>query len=216
MRLWLRLLWLIPATLLLAGLAVHRSHDIRPVQSGSSQDLATGAILVATPDLSDPNFAQTVVLIVHYDEDNGAVGLILNRASDTVLSKIFPQFKSAKNDPVFEGGPVETSSAQALIRTRAKPEGASRVIAEVYASGNKDFIEKSVSAGAARSTFRLYAGYAGWGPDQLEKEVDAGGWSVLRATPDIVFDDKPETLWQRMQHDSDTRIAMSKPGERGF
>ncbi len=206
---WLRILWLTAATALVAGLVVHRSH-VRPVQLGSSEDLATGIILVATPDLSDPNFLQTVVLIVHYDEDQGAVGLILNRASDTLVSKLFPQFKLAKDDPVFEGGPVESSSAQALIRTRTKPDVGTRVIAEVYASGNKGFIEKSVSAGAGRATFRLYAGYAGWGPDQLEKEIDAGGWSLLHATPDIVFDDKPDTLWQRMQHDSDTRIAMNQ------
>src|SRR5271165_1651628 len=158
------MLWLIAATILLAGLVVHRSHGVRPVQLGSSQDVATGTILVATPGLSDPNFSQTVVLIVHYDEDQGAVGLILNRVSDTLLSKLFPKFKLAKDDPVFEGGPVESASAQALIRTRTKPEGASRVIAEVYASANKGFIEKSVSSGAAHTTFRLYAGYAGWGP----------------------------------------------------
>ena len=204
---WLRILWLTAATVVLAGLVVHRSH-VRPAQVGSSEDLATGIILVATPDLGDPHFSQTVVLIVHYDEHQGAVGLILNRTTDTVVSKIFPQFKLAKDDPVFEGGPVESSSAQALIRTRTKPEGGTRVIGEVYASGNKGFIEKSVSSGAGRATFRLYAGYAGWGPDQLEKEIDAGGWSLLHATPDIVFDDKPDTLWQRMQHDSDTRIAM--------
>lgn len=199
--------------MLFAALTPHR---YRKAQSGSSEDLATGKILVATPGLGDPNFAQTVVLIVHYDEDNGAVGLILNRATETPLSKIFPQVKGAKNDPVFEGGPVETDSAQALLRMREKPASASRVLAGVYASGNKEFIEKSVASGAASANFRLYAGYAGWGPGQIEKEIDMGGWSVLRASAGIVFDDKPDTLWQRLQHDSETRIAMSKHRDRSF
>jgi putative transcriptional regulator len=173
----------------------------------AGQDLTVGKLLIAKPELADPNFAESVVLIVHYEVDKGAIGLILNRRTKIPISKVLPQIKGAKEDPVFEGGPVETASAQALLRTREKPEEATRVLPGVYASGSKEVIEKFVASGASPSEFRLYAGYAGWSPGQLEKEIEIGGWSVLRATTDIVFDEKPDSLWQRLQHNTETRIA---------
>jgi putative transcriptional regulator len=181
--------------------------NVRPVQYTGGQDAGLGKILIAKAGLPDPNFADTVVLIVQYDEDKGAVGLILNRRTDVPLSKVFPDVKGAKDDPVFEGGPVETETGQALLRSRVKVEGATHILGDVYASGSKDLIEKSVAAGTTASAFRLYIGYGGWGPGQLEREIAAGGWTVLRGTAAIVFDDEPGSLWQRLQHDSETRIA---------
>lgn len=173
----------------------------------TAQEVEVGKLLVAKPELADPNFAETVVLIVHYDSDKGAVGLILNRRTRISLSTIFPQVKSARNDPVYAGGPVATETAQAVLRSREKPEGATLVFGDIYASGSKELIEKSVGAGASSSRFRLYVGYAGWGAGQLEHEIEIGGWSVLRANAAIVFDDSPESLWQRLQHATETRIA---------
>lgn len=195
------------AVALLAGLSLHRRNNLRPIQYGSRQELAVGKLLIAKPELADPNFAESVVLIVHYDNDKGAIGLILNRQTKVPLSKVLPQVKGAKEDPVYEGGPVETATAQALLRSREKPEEATRVLGDIYASGSKDVIEKSVTAGASPSEFRLYAGYAGWAPGQLEREIEVGGWSVLRATTEIVFDEKPDSLWRRLQRDTETRIA---------
>lgn len=190
---------------LLAGLSLHR--NFRLVQYGAKQEPAVGKLLIAKRELADPNFAESVVLIVHYDSDKGAVGLILNRRTTVPLSKILPQVKGVREDPVYEGGPVETASAQALVRSREKPEEATRVLSDVYASGSKDVIEKLITSGARPADFHLYAGYAGWSPSQLEKEIDLGGWSVLRATTEIVFDENPDTLWQRLQHDTTTRVA---------
>src|SRR5437588_1302326 len=192
---------------LIAGLGLHRRTNVRPAQYGTRQEVAVGKLLIAKPQLADPNFAESVVLIVHYDSDKGAVGLILNRRSNVPISKVLPQVKGAKEDPVFEGGPVETATAQALVRSKEKPEEATRVVGDVYTSGSKNVIEKFVASGAAASEFRLYVGYAGWSPGQLEREIDLGGWSVLRANTDLVFDDKPDSLWMRLQHDTETRIA---------
>ena len=191
----------------LAGFGLSRRAHLRAAQYGGQQDVSVGKLLIAKPELSDPNFASSVVLIVRYDDEKGAVGLILNRRTNVPLSKVLPDVKGAKDDPVFQGGPVETSSAQALIRSNEKPEDASRVLSDVYASGSKDVIEKMVSSGANSSQFRLYAGYAGWAPGQLEREIEVGGWSVLRANTKIVFDENPDTLWQRLQKQAETRIA---------
>lgn len=195
------------AMALLVGLSEHRGGKLTPVQYRSSQELGAGKLLVANPDLADPNFVETVVLIIQYDTDKGAAGLILNRQTKITLAKVFPELKGAKEDAVYEGGPVETAAAQALLRSNTKPEGASRVFGDVYSSGSKEVIEKSVSSGASSSSFRLYVGYGGWSAGQLEREVEVGGWSVLQGNADLVFDGNPHSLWQRLQHDTETRIA---------
>ena len=189
------------------GLGLQRVSGFRAAQYGSNQELAAGKLLIAKPDLADPNFAETVVLLLQYDTDKGTLGVILNRRTKTSLSKIFPEIKGAKDDPVYAGGPVETTTAQALVRSGEKPDGGVRVFGNIYASGKKELIEKSVASGASPSEFRLYVGYAGWSSGQLEREVAIGGWSVLRASASLVFDDNPDTLWQRLNHDTETSIA---------
>jgi len=180
---------------------------VRTVQNNSNQDLASGKLLVANPKLGDPNFAQSVVVLVEYDEDRGAMGLILNRRTKTPLSKVFPDVKGAKSDPVFEGGPVDKTGGLAIFRGNDKPDQSLAVVPGIWATGMKDRIEKAVASGESPGNFRLYIGYSGWGPGQLEHEVELGGWSVLRATPGLLFDEDPDSLWQRMQHQSETRIA---------
>jgi putative transcriptional regulator len=198
----------LPAIALLAILRVGAPIRFQRVQYRATQDLAAGKLLIAKPQLADPNFAESVVLIVQYDEDKGVMGLILNRRTKAPLSRVFPELKGAKPDPVYEGGPVNKGSAQALLRSREKPEGATRVFGDVWATGSKGLIEKSVAAGDASPVFRLYIGYAGWGTGQLEHEIDLGGWSILRATAALVFDDDPDSLWQRLQRQTETRIAL--------
>ncbi len=173
----------------------------------AGQEIGIGKILVAKPELRDPNFAETVILIVQYDSDKGTVGLILNRRTDVPLSKVFPGLKGAKADPVYEGGPVEIETAQALLRAKEKPEGAIHLFGDVYVSGSKDVIESSIAAGAAPKIFHVYAGYGGWSAGQLEEEIEIGGWSLMAATAAIIFDDDPDSLWQRLQRQADTRIA---------
>lgn len=195
------------------GLGLRRVPGFHTAQYGSNQELAAGKLLIAKPELADPNFAQTVVLLIQYDTDKGTLGVILNRRTKTSLSKIFPEIKGAKDDPVYAGGPVETTTGQALVRSAEKPDGGVRVFGNVYASGKKELIEKSVGSGAGPSEFRLYVGYAGWSSGQLEREVAIGGWSVLRASASLVFDDNPDTLWQRLNHDTETSIARVAPLE---
>src|SRR5258707_4319653 len=88
-----------------------------------TDDLAIGRLLVASRDLGDPNFAKTVILLVHYSEEQGAVGLVLNRRTDVPMSRVFQDLKEAKGrtDPVYVGGPVELNSVLALLKTSAKP-----------------------------------------------------------------------------------------------
>jgi putative transcriptional regulator len=115
----------------------------------------------------------------------------------------------AKADPVYLGGPVELSSAQALLRSPSKSDDLVQVLGSVYATANKDIIEKSISTGAEPSRFHLYLGYAGWAAGQLEEEMELGAWSVLRTTPDEIFDEDPDSLWTRLSRKADSQIAFT-------
>jgi len=181
---------------------------LRRAQYGPDQpSLAVGKLLVAARELGDPNFAETVILIVDYDPDKGTSGLIINRRTDVPLSKVFPAIKTARNDPVYQGGPVETTAAQALLRASARPANATRLFGDVYVTGSKELIEKSVAAATASSSFRVYVGYGGWAPGQLEHEIELGAWDVLNGLPPIVFDDDPDSLWGRLEETAHERIV---------
>src|SRR6202453_5500016 len=83
-----------------------------------TDDLAVGRLLVASRDLGDPNFAKTVILLVHYSEDQGSVGLVINKRTDVPISRVFRDLKEAsgRSDPVYIGGPVELNSVLALLK----------------------------------------------------------------------------------------------------
>lgn len=187
-------------------------------QSTSSEQISPGTLLLASEKLGDPNFAESVVLILQHDNDTGTLGLIINRRTEVPLSRVFPKIEHASSDPVYMGGPVATSSGQALLRRPNKTEDIKHVLGDIYVTGKKETIEQSVRSRAESSQFRLYLGYAGWAPGQLESEIQLGAWSVLKASAPIVFDHDPDSLWSRLKHESEMQIArgvrLSKCGAR--
>ncbi len=190
----------------LSGLP-ERSGQTHQVQYGIQQPLSVGDVLLASTKLADPNFAESVVLILQHGEDDGTVGLIVNRQSEVPLSKLFPHLKGGSSDPVFQGGPVSPEIVLALVRASTKPEKATRITEDVYVSGNKELIEKSVTSRIPASKFRLYLGYAGWAPGQLEAEMSLGAWSIARGGPRVIFDSDPNSLWLRLTREPPTHIA---------
>jgi putative transcriptional regulator len=192
--------------LLFAGFLLPVFSSLAAAQFIGSQPPAAGRFLVATDKLGDPNFSQAVVLITQYDADEGTVGLVVNRRTDMPLSRVFPK-KGATEDPVFAGGPVDIRLVQALVRRSAKPNHATHLVDDVYAIAGKEEIEKSIAAKVEPSKFRAYLGYAGWGPGQLEEEIKVGAWSVLNAAPKTIFDEDPDSLWDRLNRVAHSQIA---------
>ncbi len=182
-----------------------------PIQFKNPKDLGIGKLLVASRGLGDPRFAGTVILLVHYDE-NGAVGLVLNRRTDVPLSQIL-DLKAAKDrsDPVYIGGPMEPSTAFALLQSSAKIKKAENIFGGVYLISDKDLFEKTISARPDPNVFHVYLGYAGWTQDQLRTEVRLGAWFVFPADTATVFNSDPDSLWLQMLQKTELRLAKTEP-----
>ena len=177
-------------------------------QSVRLEDLAAGKLLVASRDLLDPNFAQTVVLLVRYDEES-VLGLVINRRTQIPISRVFPELKEAKgqSDPIYRGGPVERTAALALLRSRTKPEEAEHIFASVSMISSRGLLEKTIAERMDPSMFHIYLGYSGWTAQQLRGEVEHGAWFIFPGNPATVFAADPEAVWSRMIRKTEERLA---------
>jgi putative AlgH/UPF0301 family transcriptional regulator len=177
-------------------------------QSKSARDLGPAAVLVASRDLADPNFAKTVILLVHYD-DESVLGLIVNRHTDVPISRLFEGLKAAKGrvDSIYLGGPVEISTVFGLFESPDKMKGVDPVFGETYLLSSKAVLEKTVAARPDPGVFHVYCGYAGWSNEQLKREVDLGMWFIFHADTATVFDSDPDSLWQRMIRKTEQTLA---------
>jgi putative transcriptional regulator len=151
-----------------------------------------GHLLVASPELLDPNFRRTVVLVGEHG-DEGALGLVLNRTSGTTVVEALPELTElvAADGAVHLGGPVQPSAIVVLAEFE-EPDRAETLVLE-----DVGFLPSEVDPGTLgdlRRT-RVFAGYAGWGPGQLDGELREGSWIVEPAAPDDVFTAAPEELW---------------------
>lgn len=167
-----------------------------------------GRLLVATPGLRDPNFDRTIVLVLEHDED-GALGLVLNRPSATVLSEVLPTWDSLACDPqvVFSGGPVDGNAAICLGSTR--PGAVHPAVQPITPTlGVVDLDTEPGSLAGDVAHVRVYAGYAGWGGGQLDEEVEADGWFVVDALPGDAFIGTPALLWRTVLRRQPGRLAL--------
>lgn len=168
-------------------------------------ELAAGKMLVAARGLADPNFAESVVLLLVHGPD-GAAGLVVNVRTTVPLAKLFERLEPPVPSDLtaFAGGPVSRDAMLGLLRATDPMDGALPVVAGVQVVTTRELLEKlAASSGADR--FRVYLGRAGWGAGQLEREIELGAWHVFDAHPDLVFDPKPDTLWDRQIRRSELR-----------
>ncbi|MBE0627330.1 MAG: YqgE/AlgH family protein [Burkholderiales bacterium] len=163
-------------------------------QAGES---ANGVFLVASPNLADPNFRHSVVLVTQ-TRDGGSVGFIVNRPGERSLAQILPDNEVLKRytEPLYLGGPVEAAGLFAIFRAKDKPPGALQVLADVSFAFDPAVVEQLLHAPPER--VRFFNGYAGWAPGQLAFEIERGGWYVVRADADLVFREKMNTLWEEL------------------
>lgn len=167
-----------------------------------------GRLLVAQPVLTDPNFDRTVVLLLEHG-DEGALGVVLNRPTDLIVSEALPEWGDLASAPavLFTGGPVEPSAVVAVAR--ALPDHRLDHMASVLDDLGVIDLHQGPDAyiGHLRA-FRAFVGYSGWVAGQLEDEIAEGGWWVLDALPEDASTTDPNELWWAvMARQSDPALA---------
>jgi putative transcriptional regulator len=163
-----------------------------------------GRLLVATPDLRDPNFSRTVVLMLEHS-DEGALGVVLNRPIEMSVTEVLPTWADLSSAPacLFVGGPVAPTAVIGLGR------GGGPVFQPLFDGlGTLDLDLDPAEYAATIAGLRVFVGYSGWSPGQLELELSAGGWLVVDLADDDPFSSDPSQLWHRVLRRQGGRVAM--------
>ncbi|MGD0081804.1 MAG: YqgE/AlgH family protein [Acidimicrobiales bacterium] len=172
---------------------------------------AKGRLVVASPALEDPNFYRVVVFLLAADSD-GALGVVLNRPSDTAIGEVVPHWSLHASEPqvLFVGGPVQPNAAICVGRmqgARGEPgvagadgsdlesDGYSPLIGDL---GTVDLNRGPEDIPVSFAGLRVFTGYSGWGPGQLEEEIEAGAWFVVEGRQQDVLSPEPSQLWERV------------------
>jgi putative transcriptional regulator len=170
-------------------------------------DSLTGSLVVASPSMDDPHFEHAVILMIEHS-DHGAMGLILNRPMSTTVDEVWDQLSvlpcPLDQQPLLQGGPCE--GPLMLLHDRSD-QAQIEVCRGVCFTTDEPMVRELLSDNP--QAMRFFVGYAGWGPGQLESELNHGGWLVTKATANVVFDpDADDGLWMRVITSIDRSLAM--------
>jgi putative transcriptional regulator len=198
------------ALVLACALGADSASSAPPGKDPEVRRLKPGVFLYASPDLQEPNFSKTVVLLVEYGP-KGAMGLVINRPTQWNASEALKDANRLRKVVVYWGGPVQTDTVFGLVRTARPPKAAVRVLDDVFLTGKRKDLEAAVREDAAGTRERVYVGYTGWGAGQLEEEVLRNGWIVATGDADAVFSKRPEDVWDRVHRLLDRLEVLTLP-----
>ena len=166
-----------------------------------AQSPATGALLVATDELRDPRFSETVILLLHYGTD-GALGVAVNRPTWIEAADAFSDmpFLDEYTGNVYMGGPLAPANLVTLMRLSDIGDNELEpIVDDIYVSADPILLNELLGTAGTEQTLRVYAGHAGWDAGQLDREIAAGSWQVLPASAEFVFTDDPLELWAELR-----------------
>lgn len=182
--------------MLLAGTA---GGSTWPTVSGvlTAQDVPEkGMFLVASREMSDPRFNQTVILLLHHGP-HGTLGVVVNRPSEISVTHLRPELEDVdeQGHEVYYGGPVAPNALIFLLRSDTTPPKAGHIFSDIYAGGSPGALTELIEQGAPVERLRIYYGHAGWAPGQLDAELAQGQWHLTRGERGGVFRADSSTLW---------------------
>jgi putative transcriptional regulator len=184
---------LLPATLL---------NTTRPNAEQSPQHASlAGQILIATPDMGDPRFARTVILVVEHNQ-RGALGIVINRpVGERPLASVLDSFGEKTNGTkgtarLFWGGPVQPGAAFVIHSAEYGRAGTIDIDGRVAMTSSLEIL-RDIAGNRGPKKSLLAFGYAGWGPGQLEGELKLQAWFTAPADLNLIFDDERETVWEK-------------------
>jgi putative transcriptional regulator len=156
----------------------------------------TAIVLVARAELPDPNFADSVVLVMN-NLGPAPVGLIVNRPTRISVSQLFPDLKRLAQlpDKLYFGGPVAIESVWFLVRAATPPEHAIQACDGIYLSANRALLLRLLGRDKPMDGLRIFIGHSGWAPGQLEGEIAGGDWKLERAESETIFSGKSDHPW---------------------
>lgn len=176
-------------------------------------DVANGVFLVAKPELQDPNFRESVVLITQPRPDGGPLGVIVNRPLGIPLREALSSMPGAAeaSGELYFGGPVSRNRLLFAFRSAEPPADGFRVLDDLWLSGDSQLLARLLRVPGHEAGVRVYSGYSGWAPGQLQREVERGGWYPLKADPAIVFSATPGAVWAELVRRMTRRSTMRFP-----
>ncbi len=185
----------LPVLIAIAGL----SGTVAAGAVSAAEMPASGIFLVATDEILDPNFRETVVLVTQ-QQRGGPFGVVINRPLNHRLSEIFPDYGALKNkkDVIYFGGPVARQGLVFLVRSVEPPQRAIRVLKDVYIVADPEAIDGLLKRPDPTKGLRVYAGHSGWAPGQLQNEITRGGWYIVPADAETVFEKDAATIWPEL------------------
>ena len=186
---------------------------VPPAAVAAEGNVANGVFLVARRDMHDPNFRQTVVLVTQ-PKMGGPFGVIINRPLENKLSEVFDEFDSLKDrkDVLYFGGPVQADGVVFLVRTKTRPPRAMNVLKDVYFTGDMDLLEELLQRKNPTDGLKVFAGYSGWGPGQLQQEIARGDWYILPASAATIFEEDASKIWPELIERAGVRKTHHVPG----
>ena len=186
------------AVIAISLIAVSFGHSAR-YRGSTRPALAKGVFLVAGKNMRDAMFMESVIYLISYDK-NGAMGVIINHPTKVGLSEVFPDIKGLlkRNDPLYMGGPVAINQLMMIMRSGTPPAGSLQLFDNVYISSDTGYLKRMIDNPGADEQFRVYAGYAGWVPGQLEHEISRNDWFVTEADAKFFFDKPASSVWPEL------------------
>jgi len=187
--------------------------------AAGAQEAPGGTLLVSSSELGDPSFSRSVVLLLRHD-DNGAIGVVINRVTSLSPGKVFPELADnlgKYSGTLYRGGPLAPGRVLFLVRglAAATVQGP-EIVDKVFLSADADALAEITRLASGPDELRIYAGHAEWTAGQLESELKHGAWSVVPATADLVFGDKPQKLWEQLAaRAADTTADSRAPTDTG-
>lgn len=156
--------------------------------------------LVASPEMGDPVFRRSVIMMVPTLQAPLLAGVIVNEPTGTSAHEVFPHFPALKDDPnsAYFGGPVDNGVPTIALRTPHPPAKATQIVDDVYVSTDADTIAQILKDGKGAASLRIFLGRAQWLPEQLHSEIMEGAWYVVPADADQVFSADPAHLWHKL------------------
>lgn len=171
-------------------------------------------LLIASEDMADPRFRQSVVLVTRHGRGNSPLGVIVNRPLKAGLDRIFPELKQAGQHRLHYGGPVAPGDIVFMLRGETAPEASITVAKGLFLSSDIESLLRLLEAPTPVTRLRVFRGFASWAPDQLESEIDRGDWHLLPVDADVLFNEAPDGMWLKLWRRA-TQVMVRAPSPDG-